>query len=103
MPLSDELEKLEQLRARGVLSNDEFARAKQRLLETGPPPMPGAERLNALRRSREDRWLAGVCGGLADATGVESWLWRLAFTLLLFAGGAGVVVYALCWIFVPAE
>jgi phage shock protein C len=103
MALSDELEKLERLRERGTLSDDEFARAKERLLDQGPPPIPAAERLNALRRSREDRWLAGVCGGLADATGVESWLWRLLFTLLLFAGGAGVVVYALFWIFVPAE
>jgi phage shock protein C len=103
MALSDELEKLEQLRERGVLSDDEFARAKERLLEQGTAPIPAAERLNSLRRSREDRWLAGVCGGLADATGVESWLWRLAFTLLLFAGGAGAVLYALCWIFVPAE
>jgi phage shock protein C len=103
MALSDELEKLQSLRERGVLSDDEFARAKERLLDTGPPPIAAAERLNALRRSREDRWLAGVCGGLADATGVESWLWRLAFTLLLFAGGAGAVVYALFWIFVPVE
>ena len=103
MSLSDELVKLQQLRDSGALTDEEFARAKERLLDGTPSPVPGAERLNSLRRSREDRWVAGVCGGLADATGVESWLWRLAFTLLLFAGGAGAVVYALFWIFVPAE
>lgn len=103
MALSEELAKLEQMHQRGTLSDDEFARAKERLLDQGPAPVAGAERLNSLRRSREDRWLGGVCGGLADSTGVESWLWRLAFTLLLFAGGAGAVVYLLAWIFVPSE
>jgi phage shock protein PspC (stress-responsive transcriptional regulator) len=56
-----------------------------------------------LRRSRSDRWIAGVCGGLAKATAVESWVWRLAFALLLLCGGAGLLVYVLMWIFVPAE
>jgi phage shock protein PspC (stress-responsive transcriptional regulator) len=31
------------------------------------------------------------------------WLWRLAFTLFTFYGGAGLLVYLLFWIFVPAE
>ena len=107
MTLSDELIKLEQLRDRGSLTNDEFARAKARLLDTpasaGPVVGPAVAALNRFRRSQSDRWLAGVCGGLAVLTGAESWIWRLLFTLLLFAGGAGLILYVVLWIFVPAE
>jgi phage shock protein C len=59
--------------------------------------------INALRRARSDRWIAGVCGGIARATGVESWVWRLLFALLLLCGGAGLVIYVLLWVFVPSE
>jgi phage shock protein C len=107
MTLSDELIKLEQLRDRSSLTNDEFARAKARLLDTPASAGPVAGRavaaLNRFRRSRSDRWLAGVCGGIAVSTGAESWIWRLLFTLLLFAGGAGLIVYVVLWIFVPPE
>ena len=105
MALSDELERLDELRRRGVLSDEEFARAKARLLDgalTRPTAAPLAA-LNALRRSRGDRWIAGVCGGLASATGADSWVWRLLFAILFFCGGAGLLIYALLWIFVPAE
>jgi phage shock protein PspC (stress-responsive transcriptional regulator) len=44
-----------------------------------------------------------VCGGLSEATGLATWLWRLAFVLFTFFGGAGLLVYVLLWIFVPAE
>lgn len=105
MSLSDELGKLSELHQRGALTDDEYTRAKERLLHSGEgsqaPPVLAA--VNALRRSREDRWVAGVCGGLAKSTAVESWVWRLAFALLLLFGGAGLLVYVLMWIFVPAE
>ena len=44
-----------------------------------------------------------MCGGIAGATGMESWLVRLLFSVLLLCGGAGLVFYALLWIFVPSE
>ncbi len=106
MSLADELIKLEQLRERGTLTPEEFDRAKARLLEAGAPltePPPLVQSLNRLRRSAGDRWIAGVCGGLTAATGVESWVWRLLMVTLVFAGGLGVAIYALLWIFVPAE
>ncbi len=59
--------------------------------------------MNRLRRSATDRWIGGVCGGIARATGVESWIWRLVFAVLLIFGGTGLLVYLLLWIFVPAE
>jgi phage shock protein PspC (stress-responsive transcriptional regulator) len=99
--LADELQRLEQLHQRGALSAEEFARAKARLL-AAPAPVVGAG-LNRLRRTVNDRWLAGVCGGLARLTGTESWLWRLALALLVLLGGTGVLLYLLLWILVPVE
>ena len=55
------------------------------------------------RRSRADRWLGGVCGGLAPATGLPAWLWRLTFLLLALCGGTGLVLYVLLWILLPKE
>jgi phage shock protein C len=106
MSLADELLKLEQLRERGSLTDSEFDRAKARLLGTGVEPlMPPklAQSVNGLRRSRTDKWLGGVCGGTAVATGVDAWIWRLLLAVLFFAGGMGLVLYVLLWIFVPAE
>ena len=102
--LAEQIERLDELRRRGALSEDEFARAKTRLLDgAAVTPAPPLAALNAPRRSRADRWIGGVCGGLAQATGAESWVWRLLFALLFFLGGAGLVIYVLLWIFVPAE
>jgi len=107
MSIADELCKLDELRQRGTLSDAEFARAKERLLDTAtpPPPVPPPvlDAVNRLRRSTGDRWIGGVCGGLARATGLESWVWRLIFAVLILFGGAGIVIYLLLWIFVPAD
>ena len=105
MGLADEVTRLAELHARGALSDDEFTRAKARLLDAPVPGcgIPAVEAINRLRRSRSDRWLAGVCGGIARATGVESWIWRLIVTALALAGGTGVLLYVLLWIFVPSD
>jgi len=105
MALSDELSKLGELHQRGVLTDDEFSRAKGRVLHGDPPAGngPAAAAINALRRSRTDRWIAGVCGGIARSTGVESWAWRLLFSVLFLFGGAGLLLYVLMWILVPNE
>jgi len=105
MSISDELSKLHDLHQRGGLSDEEFARAKARLIDNPPhePVNRTITAVNAWRRSRQDAWFGGVCGGIARATGLESWLVRLLFCLLLLCGGAGLVIYLLIWIFVPAE
>ena len=108
MNLSEELKKLAELRASCTLTEEEFTRAKERLLNTqpssatpAPPPLTSA--VNTFRRSRNDRWIAGVCGGIGRATGMESWVWRLFFTVLLLCGGTGLLVYLLLALFVPSE
>jgi phage shock protein PspC (stress-responsive transcriptional regulator) len=106
MSLADELGKLESLRERGVLTQAEFDQAKRRLLDgTTHPAVQGdaAAAVNRFRRSRSDKWIGGVCGGLSAITGVESWAWRLILTLLFLFGGAGGLLYILLWIFVPLE
>ena len=105
MSLSEEIDRLAELNRQGALSDEEFARAKSHLLDAGNPASEEswASAVNALRRSRGERWIAGVCGGLAQATGLEVWAWRLVFAALFFCGGAGLVAYLLLWIFVPSE
>ena len=105
MGLADELTRLEELRNRGALSDEEFGRAKARVLGGAPAgsDIPALAAVNNLRRSRSERWIAGVCGGIARATGVEAWILRLIFTILALFGGTGVLLYILLWIFVPED
>jgi len=102
MPLADELERLATLRQQGALSEAEFQQAKTRLLQ-GSEFSGALSQVNRLRRSKDDRWVGGVCGGVARLTDVESWVWRLAFALLALFWGSGLLLYILLWIFVPDE
>ena len=57
-----------------------------------------------LRRSVANRAIAGVCGGLALQFGVPTAVVRLAFVLMtLFAGGIGLVIYAVLWVVMPID
>lgn len=105
MTLTDELARLHDLHRNGALNDDEFARAKARLIDDdrAAQPLPGVAAVTALRRSRNDRWLGGVCGGLAVATSLPAWALRLILAMLAMWGGAGVLLYLLLWVFVPEE
>ncbi|MGH8976078.1 MAG: PspC domain-containing protein [Acidimicrobiia bacterium] len=56
-----------------------------------------------LYRSRTDRKLAGVCGGLAQYLNADATLIRVLFVVLALLGGPGLVIYLVLWIFVPEE
>jgi len=101
MSTADEIAKLHDLLGKGAISQAEFERAKARLLES--PSTDGPLRLNRLRLSNTDRWIAGVCGGIAEVTGVEAFVWRLIFVLGLFLGGFTLLLYLVLWIFVPRQ
>jgi phage shock protein C len=62
-----------------------------------------AEMKRKLHRSRNDKWVAGVCGGVAKYLGVKSVLVRLAFVILAFVMYLGIVLYILLWISVGVE
>jgi phage shock protein C len=108
MNISDELQKLQTLREQGALNEEEFTAAKKRVLEdSGVSAKSGATRLpsalHQLTRSKSDRWISGVCGGLAAMTNIPTWSWRLLFVLALLLHGLGLVMYLLLWVFVPLE
>ena len=53
-----------------------------------------------LYRSRTDRKLAGVCGGLAQYLNTDATLIRVLFVVLAVLGGSGIVIYVAMWILV---
>ena len=58
----------------------------------------------ALKRSRSNRVVAGVCGGLADFFGLDAFWFRLAFLLALLPGGVpGIAAYVIMWLIVPSD
>ncbi len=57
-----------------------------------------------LRRSKNNRMIAGVCGGLSEFFGISSFWFRLAFVIALIPGGVpGILVYIIIWMIVPSE
>ena len=55
-----------------------------------------------LRRSRDQRMIAGVCGGLGEYFSIDPTLIRLIFAILFFAGlGSSLIVYVILWVVMP--
>ena len=57
----------------------------------------------ALRRSADDRLIAGVSGGLGDYFGIDPVIVRIGFIVLTFFGGVGPVLYLVSWLIVPLD
>ena len=64
---------------------------------TGYPP------LSTLRRSRTDRKIAGVSGGIGRYAGIDPLIVRILFVVLAVFGGSGLLLYALGWLLVPED
>lgn len=56
-----------------------------------------------LYRSRTERFIAGVCGGLANYFNIDPVLMRVIFVVLAFASGVGIIAYIVLWIITPVE
>jgi phage shock protein C len=56
-----------------------------------------------LRRSRTDKMVAGVCGGLGNYFALDSTILRLVFVLLLIFAGTGLLAYLVMWLVIPYE
>lgn len=54
-----------------------------------------------LYRSRKEKVIAGVCGGLAEYFAIDPTWVRLAFILLFFLGGSALLIYIIMWLIVP--
>ena len=58
----------------------------------------------ALRRSRNDRILAGVCGGLGEFFGISPFWFRLAMFIAFIPGGVpGILIYLIAMVMIPSE
>ena len=68
-----------------------------------PPPGGAAAEPKRLRRSRSNRWVTGVCGGLAEYFGLHAAVYRIIFAALALAGGTGILLYAAAALVIPAE
>ncbi len=65
-----------------------------------------APREKRLYRSRRERMIAGVCGGLAEYFGVDPTAVRVAWVILSIVPGTiigGIIVYVALWLIVPEE
>lgn len=56
-----------------------------------------------LYRSRKEKMIAGVAGGLAEYFDIDPTLIRIIFVVSLFVGGSGILAYIILWIVVPEE
>jgi phage shock protein PspC (stress-responsive transcriptional regulator) len=54
-----------------------------------------------LCRSRQNRMLAGVCGGIAEYLGWDPTLVRVAWIVLTLLGGSGILIYLIFWLVMP--
>jgi phage shock protein C len=97
--------------ARARRNNQEWRiRRRHSLIDTGQPaPQVRITKggvmaqTRKLYRSRTDRKLAGVCGGLAQYFNADVTLIRVLFVVLALLGGPGLVMYLVLWIIVPEE
>lgn len=64
-------------------------------------PAPDEAEVRRLYRSRSDRVVAGVAGGLGEYLVIDPIWIRIGFVLLTIGGGAGVLIYLIMWLLVP--
>ena len=91
-----------------------LAMVERAIARIGAPEDFGAENQNEtknnsdmgqklLRRSRTDRSIAGVCGGLANYFGIDSTILRIVMLCLIIFGGMSLWVYIVMWLLIPEE
>lgn len=56
-----------------------------------------------LYRSKKDRMICGVCGGIANYFNIDPTLVRLAFVLIAMGAGSGILAYIIAAIIIPDE
>src|SRR5258706_5611360 len=81
-----------------------FVTSRVNLFETKKELKMMTNQKKVLRRSRSNRILAGVCGGLAEFFGISSFWFRLGMLISFIPGGVpGVLLYILLWVIIPSE
>jgi len=60
--------------------------------------------MNKLHRSRNNRWIAGVCGGLGEYFNIDPTIIRLIWAVgTVFSMGFGIILYIIFWIVIPEK
>lgn len=59
--------------------------------------------IKRLYRSRNERIIAGVCGGIAEYFKIDPLIIRLLFVFVFFLNGAGVIAYLIGWFIIPEK
>ncbi|MBM4165478.1 MAG: PspC domain-containing protein [Ignavibacteria bacterium] len=54
-----------------------------------------------LFRSRQEKMIAGVCGGVAEYLNIDPSIVRLVWVLLTLLGGSGILLYVIAWFIIP--
>ena len=68
-----------------------------------PTHKPEEKEVKRLLRSRNDKVIGGVCGGVAKFTNIDPTLLRIATLLLVLFGGLSLWIYIILWVFLPME
>jgi phage shock protein C len=63
--------------------------------------MAKKEELKRLYRSKKEKMIAGICGGIAEYMNVDPTVIRLLWVLFSLLGGSGIIAYIICWIIIP--
>ena len=77
--------------------------APTRPIEPPPPAAAGPGPLRRLTRRTDNKMIAGVASGIAAFLGIEPWIVRIAFVVMVPFGGFGVLAYLIAWLLVPLE
>lgn len=56
-----------------------------------------------LYRSRNDKMICGVCGGIGDYFNIDSTIIRLLWVAFILSAGTGIIAYIIAWIIIPEE
>lgn len=71
-------------------------------LPPAPPASPTTRAPKRLVRSRHDRWVAGVCGGVGEYAGIDPTVVRLlAVVGTVFSAGTLILAYLVAWVVMP--
>ena len=65
--------------------------------------MESNKKIKKLYRSKKNKVIAGVCGGIGEYFNIDPVIIRLLWTLFIFVGGSGILAYIIAWIIIPQE
>jgi phage shock protein PspC (stress-responsive transcriptional regulator) len=72
-------------------------------IEPPPPAAPAPGTVRRLTRRPDNKILAGVASGIAAYLGIQPWIVRIGFVILVPFGGFGLLAYLIAWLLVPVE